>query len=347
VVCSGEALGAELVTEFYGQLPTARLENLYGPTEAAIDVSYWTCARDAELRTVPIGRPIANTELYVLDERLEPTPTGVSGEIYIGGAGLARGYVSQAGLTAERFMPHPFVAGARLYRTGDVGRWNREGELEYLGRGDTQVKVRGFRIELEEIEAAVGRTAGVAECVVELREARRGDQRLVCYVVLEAGAQLNVSELREQLREQLPEYMVPGVFVELEQLPLSAHGKLDRKRLPEPGGERPELALAYEEPRGELEREIAAVWTEVLGVERVGAYDNFFDLGGHSLLVVDAQRKLAERGVGEVSVVELFQYPTVSALAKRLQGEAESVSVDRGQVRAEARRQLKKRRQIA
>lgn len=351
VVCSGEALPAELVREFYGQFNSAQLENLYGPTEAAIDVSYWSCPRGEDLLSVPIGRPIANTELYVLDAQMEPVPVGVSGEIYIGGVNLARGYVSQPSLTAERFIPHPFTVapGARLYRTGDVGRWNRRGELEYLGRADTQVKVRGFRIELGEIEAEVARLAEVAECVVEVRAARDGDQRLVCYVVLNEGAQLQVSRMREQLRERLPEYMVPGVFVELAELPLSAHGKLDRKRLPEPEGERPELELAYEEPRGELEREIASVWAEVLRVTRVGAYDNFFDLGGHSLLLVEAQRKLQERGLGAVSVVEMFQYPTVSTLARRIQSESGSAeSVDRGQGRAEARRErMKRRRQTA
>jgi hypothetical protein len=272
----------------------------------------------------------------------------VAGELYIGGVGLARGYAGQPALTAERFIPHPYSAqaGARLYRTGDIGKWNREGDIEYLGRRDTQVKVRGFRIELEEIEAAVAQEAEVAECAVEVREAKAGDQRLVCYVVMKEGAELEVSALREQLRGRLPEYMVPSLYVELERMPVSAHGKLERGKLAGAEGVKGESVRGYEEPRGEMEREVAEVWKEVLGVERVGAYDNFFDMGGHSLLVVEAQRKVKERTGREMSVVEMFQYPTVSAQAKRLQGGegTEGGSVERGAGRAAARRQLSKRR---
>ncbi|HEX5872346.1 MAG TPA: amino acid adenylation domain-containing protein, partial [Longimicrobium sp.] len=236
VVCSGEALPPALVDRFYDRfIGPVVLTNLYGPTEAAVDVSCWTCPRDGAAAVVPIGRPVWNTALYVLDAALKPVPVGVPGELYIGGVQVARGYQGRAAMTAERFVPDPFSAegGVRLYRTGDLARWRADGAIEYLGRLDFQVKVRGFRIELGEIEAALRQAPGVTDCTVVAREHETGDRRLVAYV---AGG-VETDALREHLRGSLPEYMVPAAFVALERLPLTPNGKLDRKALPAPEGD--------------------------------------------------------------------------------------------------------------
>ncbi|HEX9937035.1 MAG TPA: amino acid adenylation domain-containing protein, partial [Longimicrobium sp.] len=318
VVCSGEALPAALVERLYDRFAgPVVLTNLYGPTEAAVDVSCWACARGDASGVVPIGRPVWNTRLYVLDAALRPVPFGVPGELYIGGVQVARGYLGRAGMTAERFVPDPFSTepGARLYRTGDRARWRADGAIEYLGRLDFQVKVRGFRIELGEIEAALRGLESVTDCVVVAR-ADAGEQRLVAYVV--GGAEAD--GLREHLRRSLPEYMVPAAFVALERLPLTPNGKLDRKALPAP--EYAADADRYEAPRTDAERKVAAVWAEVLGVERVGAHDRFFDLGGHSLLLVRVQARLREAFGQPVPITHLFRYLTVSALAAALDASA-------------------------
>jgi amino acid adenylation domain-containing protein len=320
VVCSGEALPPALVRRFYDRLAEpVVLTNLYGPTEAAVDVSCWTCPRDGAAGVVPIGRPVWNTALYVLDAGLRPVPVGVPGELYIGGVQVARGYQGRAAMTAERFVSDPFsaVGGARLYRTGDRARWRADGAIEYLGRLDFQVKVRGFRIELGEIEAVLRGHEGVADCVVVAREDVPGDRRLVAYVVGEAEAEA----LRDRLRQSLPEYMVPAAFVVLERLPLTPNGKLDRKALPAPEGSS-YATRVYEAPRSEAERKVAAVWAEVLGVESVGAHDRFFDLGGHSLLLVRVQARLREAFGHPVPITHLFRYLTVSALAAALDAPA-------------------------
>ncbi|HEU0051969.1 MAG TPA: beta-ketoacyl synthase N-terminal-like domain-containing protein, partial [Longimicrobium sp.] len=319
VVCSGEALPPALVARFHDRFagPVA-LTNLYGPTEAAVDVSCWTCPRDETVDVVPIGRPVWNTALYVLDAAGRPAPVGVPGELYIGGVQVARGYQGRAAMTAERFVPDPFSTegGARLYRTGDRARWRADGAIEYLGRLDFQVKVRGFRIELGEIEAVLRQAAGVRDCTVVVRDDETGDRRLVAYVVGEAEA----DALREHARRSLPEYMVPSAFVALERLPLNANGKLDRKALPAP--EYAAGADRYVAPRTEAERKVAAVWAEVLGVESVGAHDRFFDLGGHSLLLVRVQARLREAFGQPVPITHLFRYLTVSALAAALDAPA-------------------------
>src|SRR4030088_1782543 len=234
---------------------------------------------------IPIGRPISNTRIYLLDRYGEPVPVGVSGEIHIGGAGVARGYLHRAELTSERFIASPFVAGERLYRTGDLGRYLADGTIEYLGRNDHQVKIRGFRIELGEIEARLSSYPGVGEAVVVARE-EAGEKRLVAYYTQAGdGAGVEVDGLRGHLCSVLPDYMVPAAYVRLDALPLTPNGKLDRQALPAPEGDA-YARRGYEAPVGAVEETLASIWSEVLGHERVGRHDNFFELGGHSLLAV-------------------------------------------------------------
>ncbi|HEX2203309.1 MAG TPA: amino acid adenylation domain-containing protein, partial [Longimicrobium sp.] len=328
VICSGEALPPALVARFHERFPaTVGLHNLYGPTEAAVDVSYWACERGDSTGVVPIGRPVWNTQLYVLDAALRPVPVGVPGELYIGGVQVARGYLDRPDLTAERFVPDAFAAepGARLYRTGDKVRWRTDGALEYLGRLDEQVKIRGLRIELGEIEAAIRRHENVTDCVVVARADAAGEKRLVAYVVGEA----EVEALKTALRRSLPEYMVPSAFVFLDALPLSPNGKLDRKALPAPEFV---SAAAYVAPRTEVEEALAGIWAEVLRLDRVGVEENFFDLGGHSLLATRVvSRVRADLGV-DLPLRAMFEGPTVAALAgvveaARLAGAARHPSV--------------------
>ncbi len=312
LVCSGEALPAELQNQVLARLPHTGLYNLYGPTEAAIDVTHWTCQDDGRSH-VAIGQPIAGIRTYVLDGDLNLAPSGVAGELYLGGVGLARGYLHRPDLTAERFVADPFAKGERLYRTGDLVRWREDGQLEYLGRLDHQVKIRGLRIELGEIEAALLSQPEIRETVVVAQEGP-GGARLVAYVVPHADSDLDTSSLREALGQKLPDYMVPGVVVELDALPLNANGKVDRKALPEP-----DLAsdTHYEPPQGEAEEALAAIWSEILGVERVGRYDNFFELGGHSLLALKVLEKMRHRGL-TAQVRMLFQHPELAAFAKAI-----------------------------
>ncbi|MFL6257211.1 MAG: condensation domain-containing protein, partial [Pyrinomonadaceae bacterium] len=317
VVCSGEALSSELAEQFYAR-SSAELYNLYGPTEAAVDVTWWRCERKAERRGggVPIGRPIANTKIYLLDGRGEPVPVGVAGELYIGGVALARGYWERPEMTAERFVPDAFSgeAGARLYRTGDVARYGESGEVEYLGRTDTQVKVRGFRIELGEVEAALRGREGVREAAVIVREGAGGDRRLVAYVVFGEGAgEVTVGEWREYLGERLPEYMIPSAFVTLDALPLTPSGKLDRKALPEAGVAQAESEFVA--PRTATEEVLAGIWAEVLRVERVGVEDNFFELGGDSILSMHVVARANRLGLSIVTR-QIFQHQTIAALAE-------------------------------
>ncbi|KTT64436.1 AMP-binding enzyme, partial [Sphingomonas sanguinis] len=259
-------------------------------TEATIDTTHWTCPAGFGGITAPIGRPIANARVYLLDGHGEPVPLGATGEIYIGGAGVARGYLNRAELTAERFVPSPFVEGDRLYRTGDLARYLPDGNIEFLGRNDHQVKIRGFRIELGEIEARLAEHADVGEAVVVAREDEAGDKRLVAYVVAAgdaaaATAPERAAVLRAHLGALLPDYMVPAAYVALEALPLTPNGKLDRKALPAPEGDA-FTRQAYEAPQGPVEEALAAIWSELLGVEQVSRHDNFFELGGHSLLAI-------------------------------------------------------------
>ncbi|GAA2381562.1 hypothetical protein GCM10010404_42370 [Nonomuraea africana] len=309
VICSGEALPAELAGRFLDRLPHTELHNLYGPTEAAVDVSWHAC-RPGET-TVPIGRPIANTRMEILDERGERVPVGTPGELCLGGVQLARGYVNRPGLTAERFVPDPYgPPGARLYRTGDVARWLPGGEVEYLGRSDFQVKIRGQRVELGEIEAVLAAQPEVRSAVVTLRE-----ERLVGYVVLEPGAEIDGTALAVRLRGRLPEHMVPASWVALEALPVTVNGKLDRAALPapgEPGRER------YVPPRDPFEARLAVLWEETLGVRAVSVHDDFFALGGHSLLALRLTMRLRKELGRDVALSTVLTAPTVALLAAEL-----------------------------
>jgi amino acid adenylation domain-containing protein len=322
VICSGEALSPGLAARFFAALPGVELHNLYGPTEASIDVTSWACVEGDSGRSVPIGRPIANTECYVLDSELEPVPAGVAGELYLGGVGLARGYLGRPGLTAERFVPDPFAkrAGTRLYRTGDRARRRADGALEFLGRLDDQVKIRGFRVELAEVEAALRRQPGVRDAVAVAR-GEGAERSLVAYVVGAADA-TDAAGLRARLGEALPGYMVPSVFVPLDRLPLTASGKIDRRALPPPGvggaGRRGGAAPFEPSP---FETLVAAAWREALGVEAVGAHDNFFDLGGHSLQLARVLTRLRVAAPA-LTMVDLFRHPTVASLAAFLGGAA-------------------------
>ncbi|MBK7539540.1 MAG: amino acid adenylation domain-containing protein [Myxococcales bacterium] len=292
-LCGGEALPQELAEALLDRV--GELWNMYGPTETTV---WSTCGRvQAGQGTITIGRPIANTEIWIVDDTMAPTPIGVPGEILIGGQGVALGYHARPELTAERFVHDPFSQrpGARLYRTGDVGRWRADGQLQHLGRTDFQVKVRGYRIELGEIEVALARHGRVAQAAVLARPGPGGEQRLVAYVVGREGAAPTSAELREHLKEALPDYMVPAVFVALPQLPLTPNGKLDRRALPEPTEVQPAGATSFHAPQTASEQLVAAVWRELLGVERIAARDNFLDLGGHSLLIMQAIAKLEAR----------------------------------------------------
>jgi acyl carrier protein len=296
-------------------LPGAETHVLYGPTEGTILASTHPVPADGMVEGHPIGRPLGNVRLYVCDALGSPQPAGVPGELLIGGAGVARGYLGRAAMTAERFVPDPFSVegGARLYRTGDRARWRADGTLEFLDRVDAQVKIRGFRIEPGEIEAVLRGHESVTDCVVVAREDVPGDRRLVAYVV----GGVEADELREHLRGSLPEYMVPGAFVGLEALPLTPNGKLDRKALPAP--EYAAEADRYVAPRTEAEEVLAEIWAEVLKVERVGVYDSFFELGGHSLLIMRLLARIRDRLDLRISIRTVFSMPTLEAMAEEIE----------------------------
>ncbi|WP_238962040.1 non-ribosomal peptide synthetase [Pseudomonas sp. AF32] len=318
VLCSGEALPPALQERFFHHLPQVQLHNLYGPTEAAIDVTAWQCRPDVHPGIVPIGHPIANTQLYVLDEHLQPLPPGIAGELHIGGIGVARGYLNRPQLTAERFIRDPFQAApeARLYKTGDLGRWLPDGSLEYLGRNDFQVKIRGLRIELGEIEAHLAACEGVKEVAVIARQAADGDAFLSAYLVSETGSTLCPQSLREALLRQVPDYMVPRHLIQLEQLPLNANGKLDRKALPEP--EHTSGSTDATAPRNPLEQTLAELWAVNLNRPAPGIHDNYFMLGGDSLKVIHLQIQAREQGIG-LTLAQVYQHPTIAELAQSLQ----------------------------
>ena len=307
----GEVVSRSLVQDVYEHTHVKRVLNLYGPSE---DTTFSTWNEVARGTTPTIGRPLANTQVYILDREMRPVPIGVAGELYLGGDGLARGYLRRPEQTSEKFVPNPFSreGGKRLYRTGDLARWLASGEIEFLGRLDNQVKLRGFRIELGEIEAVLRSHDAVREAVAVVSE-----DRLVAYVVPE-GNGVTGNELRPYLKERLPAYMMPAVFMLLDELPLTATGKVDRRRLPEPDGVRPELAEGYVAPATEVEESVARIWAETLGLERVGVNDNFFDLGGNSLLLSRMQSKLSVALKREIPLIELFNHPTVNSLARYL-----------------------------
>jgi amino acid adenylation domain-containing protein len=323
--------------------PDAPFETVvsYGVTECT---AASTATRADGSRLSSIGRPLDNARVYVLDDALRPAPAGVRGEISLGGAQVARGYLGRPGLTAERFVPDPYasVPGARLYRTGDGGRWRADGTLDFDGRMDGQVKIRGFRVETGEVEAALRRHPDVAGCAVAAREDGSGERRLAAYVVGTATP----AELRQHLRQTLPEYMVPSAFVALDALPLNAHGKVDRAALPAPDPAAP--AEGYAAPAGGLEETLAALWKQVLGVERVGRHDAFFELGGHSLKVAQLHARLRETLERDIPISDLFRFPTVASLAGHLAGNADGEArPGKGSERAARRRALAAERAVA
>ncbi|HET9117503.1 MAG TPA: amino acid adenylation domain-containing protein, partial [Pseudonocardiaceae bacterium] len=321
VIVGGDACTAELVDRW---APNRRMINSYGPTEATV-VASWSPPLVPGPGRPPIGSPIPNTRLYVLDRWLRPVPVGVSGELYIAGSGLARGYLHRPGLTAARFVANPFGApGERMYRSGDVVRWSPDGAVEYLGRVDEQVKIRGFRIELGEIETVLRTHPGVSEAVVVAREDQPGIKRLVGYVVPATGSAPTVAELRGHTAQALPDYMVPALFVTLEELPLGPTGKLDRKALPAPDHLAQPVAQ-YVAPRSATEQTLTEIWAQVLHAERVGVHDNFFELGGDSILSVQVMSRVRVAFAVELSPRVLFVHPTVAALAVTV---AESVVAD-------------------
>jgi myxalamid-type nonribosomal peptide synthetase MxaA len=319
VVCSGEALPAALAERFFARLPQAALDNLYGPTEAAIDVTFWACEPGSSRPSVPIGRPIANLNIHLVDRGLAPVPVGVPGELLIGGLGLGRGYLRRPDLTADRFIPDPFGVepGRRLYRTGDLARWLPDGTIEYLGRLDFQVKVRGVRIELGEIEAALLREPAVREAVVTADAKHGSDARLVAYVISRGETAPDPAGLRATLSRTLPDAMIPAVFVILESLPLNANGKVDRKALPSPD-RAGEQAPAFVAPRNADEETLAGIWLEILGLPRVGVHDDFFALGGHSLAATRLLHALRRAFGVDLPLRSLFRRPTIAGLAAEI-----------------------------
>ena len=319
VFCSGEVLSSDLQSAFFSRFES-ELHNLYGPTEAAVDVTFWACERNHARSRVPIGKPIANTRVHVLDGLMEAVPLGMPGELYIGGAGLSRGYLGQVGLTAQSFVPDPFSIdpGERLYRTGDLARYLPDGNIEFLGRIDNQIKLSGYRIELGEIEDIIQSYPGAQRAVVVANE-EKGVKSLVAYVAPRVGQVVNAFELKRHIRQKLPEAMVPGAIVEVTELPLTTSGKIDRKRLPKVEGMKLGGSKNDKAPSTEVERFIGEIWREQLQLTNIGIDDNLFDLGGHSLMLVVIHEKLAARFNDQVTIIDLFTYPTIATLAKFLE----------------------------
>lgn len=316
VICSGEALSSALVTRFRERLSEVKLANLYGPTEAAVDVTSWACEWEGKLDHVPIGRAIANTEIYLLDDHLELVPDGHPGELYIGGVGLVRGYLNRPDLTAQYFVPHPFstTPGARLYRTGDLACYLPGGDIEYLGRRDHQVKVKGFRIELGEIEAALESHPSVSQCAVVTRTGQDEQTRLIAYITNPSRSEPHILELQDYLKERLPHYMMPTRFLMVEEMPLTLNGKIDRKALSVLEVKELTPEVAYAVPRTEVEQLLAGIWQDVLGIESVGIHDNFYRLGGDSILSIQIIARARQAGL-HLTPHDILEHQSVSELA--------------------------------
>jgi amino acid adenylation domain-containing protein len=334
----GEALSPSHVRRALQALPDTSLHNGYGPTECTTFATTYAIPRDLaeDVTSIPIGRPIADTHVHVLDAQQQPVSAGETGELYIGGRGVARGYLGRPDLDAERFLADPFVAGARLYRTGDLVRWRDAGidaqpVLEFVGRVDDQLKIRGFRIEPGEIEAVLSRAPGVRACAVVAKPAPGGSKRLIAYVVADAW---DASQARATLARELPDYMVPAAFVRLDALPITANGKLDRAALPTPTGARPDLQHPYRAPRGERETALCAAFADVLELDRVGTRDAFFELGGDSLSALRLLQTLRTRGIGDLRPVQLFEAPTPAGLARLLDGDASPMTMLKSKIDA-------------
>ena len=326
VVFGGEALKMKGLSSWYDRHSDERprLVNMYGITETTVHVTYRPLSRDDLRSGSVIGKAIDDLQLYILDEHGQPISTGQAGELYVGGAGLARGYLNCPDLTAERFVPHPFSKdpGARLYRTGDLARYLQNGDIEYLSRADYQVKIRGFRVELREIESVLSQHPSVRDCIIMVREGPSDEKRLVAYLISNQTTALSISDLRNFMREKLPDYMLPSAFVILDCFPLTNNGKVDRQALPDISGIRPNLRDAYLAPGNELERALTAVWQEALQIKGIGVEDNFFDLGGQSLQLVRVHEELRKVIDKHLAITTLFQYPTIRLLAKHLNQES-------------------------
>lgn len=319
VLCSGEELNTRQVSLFMEKLGHAELFNLYGPTEAAIDVSCWPVPKNAG--KVLIGRPVANTSIYILDAKMEPCAIGTEGELYIGGIQVARGYLNRPELNASRFLKDPFskTKGGRLYRSGDNARWLEDGNLEYLGRADEQVKIRGFRIEPGEIENVILEFGGIRQCLVLVKEDSLGGKKLIAYLVGSEG-NYDREKLQKHLQARLPDYMIPALFMDIPELPLNLNGKIDRKALPQPGMERPELQVLYKAPLTETEKLLAALWASILNLDKVGIQDNFFELGGNSLLALRFVAVLKQQHQLLLAVTRLYQDPFIEKIALFIDG---------------------------
>ncbi|KPL20763.1 MAG: hypothetical protein AMJ93_11140, partial [Anaerolineae bacterium SM23_84] len=322
LLAGGDVVSPTHVKHALQHLPRCTLINGYGPTENTTFSCCHPMSHPSQVgNSTPIGRPIANTQALILDHHLNPVPIGVTGELYVGGDGLARGYLQRPDLTAEHFVPHPFSnsPGARLYRTGDLARYRPDGTIDFLGRIDNQVKIRGFRIELGEIEATLSQHPQVRKTVVLARGDLAGEKRLVAYVVTNQDAPPTISELQRFLRERMPDYMVPSAFVMLDQLPLTPIGKVDRRALPAPGRARPQLAEPPVPPRTPIEELLASIWREVLGLQQVGIHDDFFELGGHSLIATQVLSRVRSAIEVNLPLRRLFQAPTIAQLARAIE----------------------------
>ncbi len=346
ITCAGEALTPELCERFYART-SATMYNLYGPTEASLAVTYWVCERDGKGRVIPIGRPMDNVRIYILDRQLRPVPIGVPGELYIGGLAPGRGYLNRPDLTADNFIPDSFSVhgGERLYKTGDLASYRPDGALQFLGRRDHQVKIRGMRLELGEVESVLCQHPNVGAAVVLTRELTAGHKSLVAYVVGNGEPAPTTEELRNHMRQRLPEYMVPAAFVMLAEFPLMPNGKVNRGALPDPPDFMAQGDAIYIAPENEMEQAIAAVWRQVFKLERVSLHSNFFDLGGNSLLMAQAHSKLRATLNLDIKMVELFKHPTIHSLSKFLGAmDGARPLAEPGRAEAEARQKLMKRR---
>jgi surfactin family lipopeptide synthetase A len=347
VIFGGEALDPVQLTHWHAAYPGVALVNMYGITETTVHVTFKALTSDDVGSNVSnVGKPIPTTTTYVMDSAQSLLPVGVVGELHVGGDGVARGYLHRPDLTADRLVPHAFGEGARIYKSGDLGRYLANGDIEYRGRIDHQVKIRGFRIEPGEVESAICSHSGVRESIVVARDDTSGGKRLVAYLVPEDGAAPSIPELRNYLRAKLPDHMVPSVLVTLDRLPLTANGKVDRRALPDPGGARAQVEAPYVAAETDAEKKIAAIWQEALGVDKVGIDDNFFDAGGHSLLMINVQWKLKAAFEREVALVDMFEHPTVRSLAAHLgrkdEGKGYAASQSRAQARVAAVKQRKR-----
>jgi amino acid adenylation domain-containing protein len=342
IFCGGEALPWDLHEAYFKRRPGVPLHNLYGPTEAAVDVTHWTCQPNVGLGIVPIGRPIANIQIYILDKSRHPVPVGIAGELHIGGIGLARGYHNRPDLTAEKFISHPFSQApeARLYRTGDLARYLPDGNIEFLGRLDHQVKIRGFRIELGEIEAVLCGHPDLSACAVVTQNEGGGDKTLAAFVVGRKQSEMSIGTLRQWLGEKLPEYMIPSRFFVLPALPLTPSGKVDRKALEQMDGVELAASTDYVPPRNDLESKLAEIWQDVLRRDLVGIHDNFFELGGHSLLAMAIDSQIIRRLNMEIPLRWLLEHPTIEKLARQIESQAGLSQNNRPNEKADRRQPL-------